>query len=333
MTEKDDSQTQQQEDVKQESNFQNFISSARREGKNNTPENLICAKLWKAQSAKKLTRINLIAETCYDGLEVWSDKLADLDLSLIDLLSKVSDSLSNINKILFSHNGWYALYAYSVPWCFPRDLESYVSMIKPWQSIAVFEHYNKNIPDMEELKIDYVKFSCCFCQNEILTIEVLENKSTIELFKTNYEGEIKKRNITFQDYSVPSIALEYIVCPKCQKNVCLTKGKAEGGDNIELRKQLEISLDESKKIRLIETHHFKQIPIQNQSDHFWKTTKQLSLSGSNVLVGLFTSWANPLVSRLEMKISQNISKSTWDTYFNEYRNQNSEDSGEKENDA
>lgn len=167
------------------SNAQRFLQISGREGRNSTPESLICAKLWRAGSSDKLTRVLCIVECAWNALTLWPDKFKP-DPKLIESLYNVTSALSAAKPSKNTLDGYHIFNYQPIPWSFNKSNENFDKFINPWLS-SIPNYYSGLVSDIEPYREYYTRFLCPYCKTELGHFQHGKGNMTVASFLEKYE--------------------------------------------------------------------------------------------------------------------------------------------------
>jgi hypothetical protein len=316
-----------------QSSVSKFLQVSMREGRIRTPENLVLAKLWRAGAANKLTRVISLVEAAWNAELVWPDKFKP-DAEQLNILHNVAHSLSETRPSKISFNGYRYENRYSIPWAFSESAENFEKYIKPWLT-GIPQYYTNLVFNIEDYREYKTRFLCPYCNAELLTFS--EKDKTAEDFLENYEQtEIKTsprklanpkklERCKFERildsyggfYDMPTSSVlntTHCKCPKCEKVILIEQWTEQGTfptdpERVEKLKRL------TAEYKWLKIEHVNQLPESVRISHFYSVAKALTLTGFLTLKNQFIAWSNPIVSKLEMLISQHIPKKMWNEFF------------------
>jgi hypothetical protein len=310
-----------QEDIKEEeseeSSVKGFLKVSMREGRNRTPENLLCMKLYQAQRADKLKRVMLVAEAAWNAQELYGDKIK-IDSEKVDVLYQVASGFAEAKQAKYSPDGYITYMHYSIAWPFHIDLESFAVFLKPWLK-AVPDYWEKFTGNHRDFFSVESVFSCPYCNAELSKLKYIGRPSeSRKRFRTSY----KKTEITYNEtkldssllcsHTSASLITYSFVCSECNKRLILSQHETKGEKD---QDHVEHEREKWRDVKhvLVETH--SELKDEDLSYCLDVITDWLTIVGFHSFKNQFLAWANIEVSKLEMQISQNINQATWNEFF------------------
>jgi sarcosine oxidase delta subunit len=316
------------EEEKESNSVKGFLQVSMRDGRNRTPENLLCMKLYQAQRADKQKRIMLIAEAAWNAQELYGDKVK-VDSEKVDALFQVASAFAEAREMKYSPDGFHVYLRCAIPWPFHIDIDNYKVFFKPWLT-TIPDYWDKFTGSHRDFYSVESKFSCPYCEAELLNLKYIgRSADSIKRFKKSYEKtEIAYKKVKLDDtyltmYSreTASLITYSLHCPKCGKLLILSQYETKGEKDEDYEARAKEQWKDVKYVR-IETR--SELKDEEISCCLNVITNWLTVTGFHSLKNQFLAWANIAASKLEMRISRNINQNTWNEFFKTQRDNEKE---------
>ena len=321
------------EEEKESNSVKGFLQVSMRDGRNRTPENLLCMKLYQAQRADKLKRVMLIAEAAWNAQELYGDKVK-VDSEKVDALFQVASAFAEAREMKYSPDGFRTYLRCAIPWPFHIDVDSYKIFFKPWLR-AIPNYWDKFAGSHRDFYSVESTFSCPYCKAELLKLKYIGRPSdNIKQFRASYKKTEIAYKATKLDDSIfssyreeaASLITYSLNCPECRKLLILSQQETKGEKDEDYYAQAKEKWKDVKYV-ILETH--SELKDEQIACCLNVITDWLTITGFHSFKNQFLAWANIEASKLEMKISQNINQNTWNEFFKTQR-ENEEESSSNE---
>lgn len=319
-----------------EKGFDKFATTSLRGPKQSTREQLLCAKLWRANKSFPLRRISAICEASFYAKQM-SPKI-DLDMDLVDTVYKVALSLTTTKpqKTLY---GYEIVRLHPVPWGFLKSKENFERFIKPW--LQEYNYFSQFVPAIEDLRENRTRVSCSHCGGVLLDLAEEEKPKIKETLEEKFKDQIKNKRELLIDAATykyrrrlmrpltgeviapemlrimrgwhpPYKVTYFFPCPKCGGHIILkTQRKADTFWKHEDRTKEGVD----NAIRDIQVSDYSCVVESRRWQLFFAASRYLSQDGYYNLVNSFVAWANPQVTRIEEEITGLVSEKTFDEFL------------------